>query len=146
MSTQTDMHEIHCICPAGLLGLHGLSFTVKPWASKGTPVMYERSCQALTWSKSHHRTFSVTCSLPWWSHVQSSDSYHVPRTIVQKVSCRMCCQRVNLSSLRSHSLSCRTYSLAVALHARSHGLALAVKCTTVGVDLKYLIALIRNLR
>ena len=34
-------------------GLHeyGLSFTVKPWASGGIPTMYERSCQARTWSQ-----------------------------------------------------------------------------------------------
>ena len=53
---------------------HGLSFIVKPWASKGIPAMYEQSCQALIWSKPRHRKFSVTCSLPCRSHTQSSDS------------------------------------------------------------------------
>ena len=50
------------ICPAGLLWLHGhgLSLVVKPWARKGIPAMYERSCQVLTWSKPRNRTF---CSL-----------------------------------------------------------------------------------
>ena len=46
--------------PARLLWLHGhrLSSTVEPWASKRIPAMYERSCQALTWSKPPSRSSS----------------------------------------------------------------------------------------
>ena len=64
----TCWHE--AIRPAGLHG-HGLSFTVKPWASRGILAMYERSCHVLTWSKPHHRTFcslSLTACLVMWSY------------------------------------------------------------------------------
>ena len=72
--------------------LHGLSFTVKPWASREISAMYERSCQAHIWSQ------CTSCCLFCLSLIaclvlQSSDS--------QKLNCRACCQwiQLKLSSL-----------------------------------------------
>ena len=57
------------------LNWHGLSFTVKPWASRRIPAMYERSCQVRTWTQ---RTYSRSCSLSLVPCLvtQSSHSYH----------------------------------------------------------------------
>ena len=62
-------HRHVAIRPARLLWLqgHGLSFTVEPRVSKGIHAMYERSCQARTWSQRTPCCPTVT---------QSSDSYH----------------------------------------------------------------------
>ena len=91
---------------------HGLSFTVKPWASRGIPTMYERSCQACIWSQ----WLPVTSSLPCYAILRL--------TIVQKVSFSVCCQCIQLE-LTSLSLTFTPtlYSLAVLFYARSHGLA-----------------------
>ena len=45
------------------------------------------------------------------------------RTMVQKVSCHAYCQCIHLNSLRFYSVSRQPCSLAVALHARYHGLS-----------------------
>ena len=66
--------KLHLKCPHRHAALHeifvqpdyygytgyGVSFIVKPWASKRIPAMYERSCQALTWNKLRHRTDSLS--------------------------------------------------------------------------------------
>ena len=59
-------HRHAAIRPVRLLCLqeHGLSFTVKPWASKGIHAMYERSCQVRIWSQRAPCWPTVTCSLP----------------------------------------------------------------------------------
>ena len=61
---------------------HGLSFTVKPWASRGIHAMYERSYQMHPWSQ------GTSCCL---SLVASACHAIVRLTILQKVSCRACC-------------------------------------------------------
>ena len=97
MHLKCPHRHVRAICPAGLLyGYtgHGLSFTVKPWASKGIPAMYEWSCQALTWSKPRHRTFCLSLAACLAGVTRSSQT----RTMVQKVSCRVCCQRIQLKS------------------------------------------------
>ena len=70
---------------------------------------------------------TVTRSLAALSHDRQT------RTMVQKVSCRACCQGIQLES-SSISLSHRPCSLAVALHACFHGLALIAE-VHVGVDI-----------
>ena len=97
-----------------LLG-HGLSFTVKPWASRGIPTVYEQSCQASNWSQNAP---CARLSLAACIVTQSSDSYHdfenkLPWVLPMHSTCY----------LHSHSLLCQPCSLAVALHARFHGIA-----------------------
>ena len=114
--------ELHFKCPhrraqairlAGLLWvhMHVLSFTIETWASKRITAMYEWSCKALTWSKPRYCTYSqpaLSCDCQ-------------TNTIVQKVAVRA--TNVNLNRLCSRSLSRQPCSLAVTLHAHSHGLA-----------------------
>ena len=72
-------HRHAAIYSAGLLWLHwhGPSFTVKQWASRGIPAIYERSCQACAWSQHTSDLLSVTCSLSCQAIIS---------TIVQKVA------------------------------------------------------------
>ena len=85
------------IRPAGLLWLHGhgLDFTFndsnKPWASGAIPAVYERSCQALTWSK-----FVVCHSQPISIVMRQCDSQI--HSIDLSESCRACCLRIHVES------------------------------------------------
>ena len=67
-----------------------------------------------TYLKPAYILLSVTRSLPCHAIIRL--------TIVQEVAVRAA-NTFNLNRLHSRSLSCPPYSLAVALHARSHGLA-----------------------
>ena len=80
-------HRHATICLSGLLW-HGVSFIIKQWVSRGVPAMYERSCQARTWNQRTSCCLSLIACL-----VRRSS---VGLTIVQKVSCRACCQRIQL--------------------------------------------------
>ena len=106
------------ICPARLLWLHGhwLSFTVKPWASRGIPAMYEQLCQVRTLSQCTSCCLSpgllIACLF-----VQSSDSYLSSQTKYAVHAANAFNLVVFLLSL---SLSCWPCSLAVALEACSH--------------------------
>ena len=74
------------ICPARLLWLHRwLNFTVKPWASRGIPSIYEWSCQVLEANLA--TVHSTVChSQPALSHDCQT------HTIVLSESYRVCCQ------------------------------------------------------
>ena len=107
-------HRHAAIRPAGLLWLHwhGLSFIVKTWAV-GSCYVWVVIPSANTWSQHISSCMPVTHSLP--CHTILSDLL----SIVQKVSCNA----FNLNRLCSCTLSRCPCGLALALHARSHGLA-----------------------
>ena len=85
---------------------HGLSFIIKPWASRGILAMYERSCQVHTWRQHTSCCLSLaTCLVTW-----SSDSYHSSESMLP---CEL--PTFSLNRLRSCSLSHRPCSLTVAL-------------------------------
>ena len=68
----TDMHKLFVQPDYYGYHWHGLSFTVKSWASRGIHAMYEQSCLAHTWSqRTSCRLSLVACLVTWSSDSES---------------------------------------------------------------------------